>query len=69
MVLLLSLVHVDHTLGITTYDNAAEAWKYLSDRYDRDTGNTAIHLFRKITSLRYQEGEDLRDYLDDFHQL
>ncbi|KAF2083847.1 hypothetical protein K490DRAFT_69376 [Saccharata proteae CBS 121410] len=35
---LLTSVHSDHTLRITTCDTAAESWKRFANRYDRDTG-------------------------------
>jgi len=69
LVMLLTAVDSDLTLNITTCDSAPAAWSYLAGRYDRDTGNTAIHLFRVLTNLRHNDGDDLRMHIDDFHQL
>jgi hypothetical protein len=68
LVMLLSAVHNDLTMSITGCDTSPQAWEYLANRFDRDTGNTAILLFRSLTNLRYRDGDDLRLHLDEFHQ-
>ncbi|KAH3957096.1 hypothetical protein HBH51_231200 [Parastagonospora nodorum] len=68
MVMLLSSVHNDLTMSIASCDTSPEAWKHLSSRFDRDTGNASITLFRSLTNLRYADGDDLRLHLDEFHQ-
>ncbi|KAF2762390.1 hypothetical protein EJ05DRAFT_425160, partial [Pseudovirgaria hyperparasitica] len=45
MIMLLSSIHQDLVIGLTSCDTAAAAWTYLSSRFDRDTGNSSIHLF------------------------
>ena len=69
MVMLLSSVHQDHTTSVATCETSQKAWKYLSERFDRDTSGAAIHLFRSLANLRYKDGENLRTHVDDFHQL
>jgi hypothetical protein len=32
----------------------------------RDTGNSSIHLFRALTSIRYHDSDDLMSHLDNF---
>jgi transposase InsO family protein len=68
LVMILSSVHSDHTVTIANCASAHEAWNHLKERFDRDTGNSTIYQFRALTSLRYQDGEDLQKHLDDFHQ-
>ena len=68
MIMLISSVHSDLTLNLTTCEQSAKAWKYLAGRFDRDTGNTSIQLFRTLTGLRLRDGDDLRTHLDLFHQ-
>ncbi|KAF2090766.1 hypothetical protein K490DRAFT_34158, partial [Saccharata proteae CBS 121410] len=67
-VFLLTSVYPDYSISITTSDTSAEAWKHFADRYNRDTGNTAINYFRRIISIRYNDGDNLREYLDGFHR-
>lgn len=67
--MLLTSVHEDLTLSITSCESAAKAWDFLAGKFDRDTGNTAVHLFRLLTNLRYRDGDDLRQYIDEFNQL
>ena len=69
LVMLMGSVQPDITSMVTSHENAAEAWSYLVKRFDRDTGDVAIHLFRSITNLRYHDGEDLRQHVDTFHDL
>ncbi|KAL2395076.1 Retrovirus-related Pol polyprotein from transposon TNT 1-94 [Exophiala dermatitidis] len=69
LVMLLSAVHTDLTLTVTGYDTSAKAWAALAERFDRDTGNSTIYLFRNITTLRYKDGDDLQKHLDEFHGL
>ncbi|KAF2010268.1 hypothetical protein BU24DRAFT_356646, partial [Aaosphaeria arxii CBS 175.79] len=59
----------DLMIHVSTSATAGDAWKYLASRFDRDTGSTSINLFRQITNLRYNDGEDLRHHLDVFHGL
>lgn len=68
-VMLLSAVHNDLSSKITSCETSAAAWKELSDRFDRDTGNATIYLFRMLTSLRYEDGDDLHLHLDAFRSL
>ena len=68
MIVLISSIHSDLTLNLTTCEQSAKAWKYLAGRFDRDTGNTSIQLFRTLTGLRLRDGDDLRTHLDLFHQ-
>src|ERR1700761_6616705 len=69
MMMILTSVHSDHQAAITQCVDAYDAWKYLSDRFDRDTGNNYIYLFRSLTNLRYKDGDDLQRHVDDFHQI
>jgi hypothetical protein len=69
MVLLISAVHSDLMSMVANCETAPKAWKYLSERFDRDTGNTSIHLFRALTNLRYKDGDDLRAHIDEFHEM
>ena len=69
MVLLLSSIHQDLTSMVANCGTASKAWKYLSERFDRDTGDTTINLFRALTNLRYQDGEDLLAHIDVFHEM
>ena len=69
LVMLLSSVHTDLTMTVTTCESSNKAWVYLRERFDRDTGNVAIHSFRALTNLRYHDGEDLKHHLDNFHQV
>lgn len=68
-VMLMAAVHNDLTILVSTAKTAAEAWSNLSGRFDRDTGNNSVYLFRSLTNLRYRDGEDLRAHTDEFHQL
>ena len=68
LVMLISAVHSDLTMSVTSCDTATEAWAHLAGRFDRDTGNMSIALFRSLTNLRYNDGDDLRLHLDEFHQ-
>lgn len=69
LVMLMSSVDSDLIIAVTTSDNAASAWTYLANRFDRDTSNHSIAMFKTLTSLRYTDGADLREHLDEFHQL
>lgn len=69
MVTLVASVHSDLTLAVTSCDSAADAWDHLVNRFDRDTGNMSILLFRTLTNLRYHDGDDLKSHLEQFHQL
>ena len=69
MVMLLSAVHEDHIQLVATADTPATAWKSLADTYDRDTGHSTIRLFRSLTTLRYRDGKNLRQHINEFHQL
>ena len=69
LVMLMSSVHSDLIIMITTCESSYKAWIHLQDRFDRDTGNVAIHSFRALTNLRYHDGEDLKQHLDIFHQV
>ncbi|KAH9859231.1 hypothetical protein J1614_012247 [Plenodomus biglobosus] len=42
--------------------------KHLSDRFDRDTGNTSIILFQTLTNLLCHDSDDLQQHLDEFQQ-
>ncbi|KAH5707484.1 hypothetical protein HBI18_248510 [Parastagonospora nodorum] len=55
-------------MSIASCDTSPEAWEHLGSRFDRDTGNASITLFRSLTNLRYADGDDLRLHLDEFHQ-
>jgi gag-polypeptide of LTR copia-type len=68
-VLLISAVHKDLTPSITNCNTAADAWKYLGDRFDRDTGGITIYLFRALTNLRHKDGECLRTHIEEFHRM
>lgn len=68
MVMILSSVHNDHTLAVANCESSSAAWAYLTNRFDRDTSNSSILLFRSLTNLRYRDGDDLRLHLDEFHQ-
>ncbi|KAK4084477.1 uncharacterized protein Triagg1_957 [Trichoderma aggressivum f. europaeum] len=68
MVMLMSAVHADHLPMITTAATAHQAWTSLQDRYDRDTAHSTIHQFRHLTSMRYDDQDDLVAHLDTFHQ-
>ena len=57
--MILSAVHSDLVMTVTANTKAAEVWKALAERFDRDTSTSTIYLFRLIISLRYQDGEDL----------
>lgn len=67
--MLLSAIHADLTTKIASCETSAEAWKSLAERFDRDTGNATIYLFRMLTSLRHEEGGDLQQHLDAFRSL
>lgn len=69
MAMLISAVSTDPTMNVATCEHAANAWEYLQNRFDRDTGNTSIHLLRALTNLRYRDGENLRTHIDDSHQM
>lgn len=68
-VMLLSAIHTDLSAKITSCETAATAWKSLAERFDRDTGNATIYLFRALTSLRHEDGTDLQAHLDAFRSL
>lgn len=68
LVMILSSVHNDLTQQVADCETSAAAWDYLSSRFDRDTGQSSILLFRSLTNLRYRDGDDLRLHLDEFHQ-
>jgi hypothetical protein len=68
LVMLISAVHSNLTMSVTSCDTATEAWAHLAGRFDRDTGNMSIALFRSLTNLRYNDGDDLRLHLNEFHQ-
>ncbi len=55
MVLLISTVYLDLTSIVANYETSLNAWKYLSERFDRDIGNNLIYLFRALTNLRYKD--------------
>ncbi|KAF2726831.1 hypothetical protein EJ04DRAFT_452557, partial [Polyplosphaeria fusca] len=67
LVMILSSIHTDHHTAVSNTISSAAAWDYLSNRYDRDTGNTTISLFRTLINLRYKDGGDLCAHLDNFH--
>ncbi|KAF2740357.1 hypothetical protein EJ04DRAFT_415011, partial [Polyplosphaeria fusca] len=67
LVMILSSVHTDLTMFVATCDTSPAAWDHLASRFDRNTGNTSILLFRSLTNLRYKDGDDLRVHLDGFH--
>ena len=69
MVMLISSVEKDLYMMVSSCETAPTAWKYLAERFDRDTGNVAIYLFRSLTNLRYQDGDNLQNHLDTFHQM
>ena len=69
LMMLLSTVDTDVLTLISVFPTSAEAWMALQGRFDRDTGNSSILLFRSLTSLRYQDGDDLRHHLDEFHRI
>ena len=69
LVMILSSVHTDLTMTVATADTSPRAWNVLAERFDRDTGHLAIHLFRALTNIRHKDGEDLRNHVDNFHQL
>lgn len=56
-------------MHITSHTSSAAARKALADRFDRDTGNSTICLFRQLTNLRYEDGTDLQSHLDAFQNL
>lgn len=68
LVLLMSAVHSDHLHIITTATSAHNAWNTLRKRYDRDTAHSIIHQFRRLTSMRYDNNDDLVTHLDTFHK-
>lgn len=68
-VMLLSAVHSDLTTFIANCSTASDAWTTLENRFDRDTGNSTIYLFRTLTNLRYADGDNLMSHLDDFRQI
>ncbi|KAK4081277.1 uncharacterized protein Triagg1_2809 [Trichoderma aggressivum f. europaeum] len=68
MVMLMSAVHEDIVMLVTTASTASQAWTALADRYDRDTAHSTIQQFRRLTSMRFDENEDLVQHLDAFHQ-
>ncbi|KAH5051059.1 hypothetical protein HBI81_244100 [Parastagonospora nodorum] len=55
-------------MSVASYDTSPEAWNHLGSRFDRDTGNTSIILFKSLTNLRYADGDELRLHLNEFHQ-
>jgi hypothetical protein len=65
--MLISSVYSDLTMSVTSCDTAIEAWTHLAGRFDRDTGNMSIALLRSLTNLRYNDVDDLRLRLDEFH--
>ncbi|KAF2676308.1 hypothetical protein K458DRAFT_257157, partial [Lentithecium fluviatile CBS 122367] len=67
MVMLLSSVYNDLSLSVANCDTSPAAWEHLAGRFDRDTGNTLIMLFRSLTNLRYRDGDNLSRHLNDFH--
>ncbi|KAF2818696.1 hypothetical protein CC86DRAFT_243490, partial [Ophiobolus disseminans] len=67
LVMLISAVHSDLTMSVTSCNMSPEAWAHLTGRFDRDTGNMSIALFRSLTNLRYKDGNNLRLHLDEFH--
>ena len=68
-VILLMAVDKELTIHVTTRDTAHQAWTYLTSRFDRDTGSTAIQLFKVLSNLRYHDGENLRAHIDKFNYL
>ena len=68
-VMILSSIHNDFTMAVASCKNAAEAWKYLTERFDRDTSRSSLMMFRAVTSVRYQDGEDLNNHIDEFDQM
>ncbi|KAF2727492.1 hypothetical protein EJ04DRAFT_399507, partial [Polyplosphaeria fusca] len=65
LVMILSSVHTDLIMSVAMCDTSPAAWEHR--RFDRDTGNTSVLLFRSLTNLRYKDGDDLRVHLDEFH--
>ncbi|RFU72330.1 retrovirus-related pol poly from transposon tnt 1-94 [Trichoderma arundinaceum] len=68
MVIIMSAVHPDIVMLVTTAASAHQAWTTLQDRYDRDTAHSTIQQFRQLTSMRYNEDDDLMQHLDTFHR-
>lgn len=68
MVMIMSAIHGDLIPTVTAYETAQRAWQSLQERFDRDTGNSTIYLFRTLTNLRYQDGDDLSAHVDLFQQ-
>ena len=50
LVMILLSVHSDLTMTVATADTSPRAWNVLAERFDRDTGHLAIHLFRALTN-------------------
>ncbi|KAF1926159.1 uncharacterized protein M421DRAFT_68308, partial [Didymella exigua CBS 183.55] len=59
LVMLILAVHNDLTMSVTSCDTAIEAWTHLAGRFNQDTGNMSIALFRSLTNLRYNNSNDL----------
>lgn len=70
LVMIMSAVHTDLVMLVTTASSSNQAWMTLQDRFDRDTAHSTIQQFRQLTTMRYREdSNDLANHLDNFHQM
>lgn len=65
--IIISSVHPDIAYLALRATDAAEAWQTLAQRFDRD-GNTIVELVRNLSSVRMEEGGDLRAHIFGFHR-
>lgn len=69
MVMMMSAVHPNLVMLVTTSSSAHQAWTTLRNRFHRDTAHSTIHKFRQLLSMEYEESEDLMQHLNVFHQM
>ncbi|KAF2800024.1 hypothetical protein K505DRAFT_229653 [Melanomma pulvis-pyrius CBS 109.77] len=73
IIMLLTSLHNNLTISAASCNNSADtatdAWVHLASRFDCNTSNTSIYMFRPLTNLRYYDEDDLWNHLEDFHQL
>lgn len=69
MVMIISAVHQDIMMLVTTTASAHQAWLALQERFDHDTAYSTILQFRQLTTMRLTSEEDLIQHLESFHQL
>ncbi|KAL6891849.1 hypothetical protein GGI43DRAFT_430325 [Trichoderma evansii] len=65
--MIISAVHPDITILVTTATSAYQAWSTLQNYFGRDTTHSIILQFRQLISMEYNEDDDLIQHLIAFH--